>query len=1135
MKNTFGRVRPHKAKTYYNIVILRRTFESWRDEWWTSRREWSLALRAECHHRYYLYNLVFRSWRTFLSLQREKKTKLQHAQTFADRQHMRLVWDRWKVFIEMRRMKKRMLASALELNRHVTLRSAWCLWQARLQQCHELDALEGQVLKRRALTLQRKAWFQWKEMHAAACRQKEKESEASLHFILTQKRKALHQWIRYVSFCQNKKKSKAVAERAVYLHLVKACWSKWSNALHQRWSEEERLQTSSNLSKRSIQRRALDRWKVYVTLCREEAERNRMASQHYHHHLLNAGLQGLSINIMWNKTNRLNNNMAVQHYHQTTLCKSWKLWQDSLEESEDRSFQPLTEMAQKNYRTSLLSSCLKYWRERLSQQRHLKELEHRAEIWFTERMLPRGFNSWVEFTLQSRLCKQRRQKAEVYNQQRQYMWVFYTWWGQSEKLRAQRLSEQTAVLHERRCCTQRAWSRWRQRTKQQIQAVEKEKALDHLYRSRLLHKALTDWKDNSTEIRERRNREQQACHQGDLRCLKWAVEKWKKFVHSQRMKKSKLAQIQRYNERKLLKHTFVAWKSHHSQMSRIHAHANELNTRQTQNFHRMVLSTWRENTMLLAEDRLKEQQAQNHFQNVLQLKVFFAWREAAQHAVSRRHQQEETISRAQRSINQVRLLWSFRQWRKQTREGQRERMCMEKARLHHNAKILCKALKGWKTHHVQHRKNKVMKRQGVLLLRLKMYQTYFEQWKIKLLHSRREAKQTERALWHWSLTLQAKVLYGWRLWVTDQRRKQEQAAIAAQIYRDKLLKEGVTCILTYAAQMNDLTSTLTHLSQEQRSRHLQRVVKRCAMRWKQRALCKSPEKRKDHGKAPNKSVTFHLTTPGLRSLSTSESLEQEAEDGRLLKQIPPCMPRRQPRRREELFGSPQTEMSFKNTQRTCDINSAETSSKLREDSRSSYTSTHQTTITSADVVQPNKCTTQSQDVLLPPSAFMTTATKVMASSSGYGHARLATSFKHHSSVHSAVRPRASCGETVADATVDPASALTKELMDIQLEMKNFQQDKKQLRAWQKLKDVLENWLQMSGKEEQMEKNETLQELKQLEQRIDKLSSKVAKQKPAMLLHVERIQHLQTVLQTSGVSLLLQQTKEVETTHSVLTT
>lgn len=121
----------------------------------------------------------------------------------------------------------------------------------------------------------------------------------------------------------------------------------------------------------------------------------------------------------------------------------------------------------------------------------------------------------------------------------------------------------------------------------------------------------------------------------------------------------------------------------------------------------------------------------------------------------------------------------------------------------------------------------------------------------QLQHRRRDAEQTERALWHWSLTLQAKVilvafspltlqkicyrigktnsapvsgdlmlsplkvLHSWRLLVTEQRRKQEQAAQAAQVYRDQLLREGVSCILTYAAHMSDLTTTLTQYSEDQ--------------------------------------------------------------------------------------------------------------------------------------------------------------------------------------------------------------------------------------------------------------------------------------------------------------------------------
>lgn len=143
------------------------------------------------------------------------------------------------------------------------------------------------------------------------------------------------------------------------------------------------------------------------------------------------------------------------------------------------------------------------------------------------------------------------------------------------------------------------------------------------------------------------------------------------------------------------------------------------------------------------------------------------------------------------------------------------------------------------------------------------------------------------------------VLYGWRIWVTEQRRKQEHAARAALVYRDQLLREGVTCILTYAAHMNDLTTNLTQHSQLQvgycallvisrpkisvphlsacvlqRSQHLLRVVKRCAARWKQRALCKPRREQETRGQPAKKSVSFCLS-----SVSSSDSTKQEAADG----------------------------------------------------------------------------------------------------------------------------------------------------------------------------------------------------------------------------------------------------------------
>ncbi|KAM7402190.1 hypothetical protein PAMP_017454 [Pampus punctatissimus] len=711
----------------------------------------------------------------------------------------------------------------------------------------------------------------------------------------------------------------------------------------------------------------------------EEAERTQRANQHHHHHLLRAGVQGLSLNVSMNKAQRLNNNMAVQHCHQTTINKYWKLWQDRLEEAEDKSFQPLTEMAVTNYSTSLLSSCFCHWREKLAEQRHMQVLKHRADVWFAERVLPCYFNSWVKFTLQKRLHKQRRHKAEVYNQQRQYSWVFYIWRGQSEKHKEEMLSEKMAILHEERGHMQRAWARWMQRTEQKINEEEKQKASDHLYLHRLLHKTLTQWKDNSTEIRDRRNREQRACHQGDLCCMRWAVERWKKFVHSQRKKKSSLEQMQRYHEIKLLKHTFVAWKEASVCVEGEHSAAD-----------RSVACLERRNNTC----GVKAPPAEGS-----------------------------------------------------TQQGPECCCCG----LFNNG--------GSKPEPLE-----VMKRQGILLLRLKMCQVYFEQWKMKMQHRRRESKQTEQALWHWSLTLQAKVLYGWRLWVTEQRRKQEQAARAAHVYRDQLLREGVTCILTYAAHMSDLTTSLTQHSREQRLRHIQRVVKRCAMRWKERALCKPGRGQEVRRQPQKKSVTFCLSVPGV---SPSDSVEQDAGDGALSELLPTRMLRRQPLRYEELFGSPLKETPRDGTQKQSAVTNAETAPQTSEVSPSQkrppaelsclhpalvpFTSARQSAI--IPDVSPSKPDmtaltsppgTQSQDLLLPPSAFMTTGTQNMLGktcSSGPGDVPFAFGppFKHLSSIYTA-------SSEEEDAVNDPNSSLTGELLNIQLDMKSFQQDKKQL-SW----------------------------------------------------------------------------------------
>lgn len=70
-----------------------------------------------------------------------------------------------------------------------------------------------------------------------------------------------------------------------------------------------------------------------------------------------------------------------------------------------------------------------------------------------------------------------------------------------------------------------------------------------------------------------------------------------------------------------------------------------------------------------------------------------------------------------------------------------------------------------------------------------------------------------RRLIPWCVLIQ--VLEAWRLWVTEQNRKQERLAQAAQFYRDQLLREGVAHVLTYAAHMGSFSTNIALHSQEQ--------------------------------------------------------------------------------------------------------------------------------------------------------------------------------------------------------------------------------------------------------------------------------------------------------------------------------
>lgn len=402
------------------------------------------------------------------------------------------------------------------------------------------------------------------------------------------------------------------------------------------------------------------------------------------------------------------------------------------------------------------------------------------------------------------------------------------------------------------------------------------------------------------------------------------------------------------------------------------------------------------------------------------------------------------------------------------------------------------------------------------------------------------------------------VLYGWKLWVTEQCRKREQIARAAQVYRDQLLREGVTCILTYAAHMNDLTTSLTLHSQEQvsvfhmmffrhqiwgsfhhfclqRSQRLSRVVKRCAMRWKQRALCKPQREQEVRAPQMKKSVTFCSTAPTPSRFPSSDSEGQEAEDevvsklwvcSSVCQAVKLCLAHKPtpwvsyflqasdqsastsatPFRRSlrvstqndvtgrvkkflinlhhimvnVSYGHLQTCVSFLYREQNQSITEATPKGfdSCGPSQRNNPTalsclhpfkpSSHITSAMSPSALRHVSTVDSPQDLLLPPSAFMTTGTQnpviiivlfindVAYHDSGDIRSFFFSKMEETSRSGHQLSTLPNCvtssgGADVCHVAADPVSALTSELMSIQLEMNNFQQARKQLRyQWRQI-------------------------------------------------------------------------------------
>lgn len=286
IRMTFGRVTPSRARFFHERRILQKVFGEWREEWWVSRREWNLCLRADCHYRYYLYNLILRNWKTFVHQRREMRKGLHRAEHHDRKQKMRQAWKSWLIYLVACRTKLHMQSTALEFRRQSILRFWWSKWKWQLAQAHADHALHTAAVKHRAQSLQLQAWSRWQEQLLNSQQERGKVITAVRHHQGWQKQRSLKAWLQYLHICRVKRWQNEMAAQFHRVTVLQLHFCDWQWAWEWRRSLSAHQALVEKLAQKMALRRAFAHWKHYMLLQAEGAAQHAVAEEHHRHYLL---------------------------------------------------------------------------------------------------------------------------------------------------------------------------------------------------------------------------------------------------------------------------------------------------------------------------------------------------------------------------------------------------------------------------------------------------------------------------------------------------------------------------------------------------------------------------------------------------------------------------------------------------------------------------------------------------------------------------------------------------------------------------------------------------------------------------------------------------------------------------------
>ncbi|XP_060106331.1 protein SFI1 homolog [Heteronotia binoei] len=912
-----------------------------------------------------------------------------------------------------------------------------------------------------------------------------------------------------------------------------------------------------------------------VSLCIEAAKHQELAEHHYRRLLLYRGFNALQKNVVEASIKQMRKNLAFRQHQVMLLQRFWNCWKSSLERKEEAQYWCLTLAAHSHYSLVLLQKCFQTWKHHAGWKRYRKLQYAEADACYVRRILLTTFQAWSQFRVHQCWWRGMKSMAVCFHRETWTRRLFDRWQLRTHQQQENQMAEKMAVLHSEQQLLAHFWYLWRRRTVAYIEEQEEETLAQEHYSHQILQAAFHLWKENVQEIKKGRKQEGKALRFHSIKLLQRTWRKWQQYLRHQSEKWKKLVKADVHYQHVLLHRILSAWKTYQTKAQYILYDVDKKEKQHNQELLRQVLHAWRGKVAYLKSEAKKTVLAEKHFRRTILSKVVLQWRDTTSLRVYCRQQKAEAVMDARKHLHTVKLQAAFILWKESYIQSSRQRGLLLMAVQHHRRQLLNKCVAGWKQYHLWCIRKMLLKRQGDQLMTQRLFATCFSLWKTQLTHRRWEQQETVRALWHWSLSLQGKVFDAWIGSVLERQRKKARIEKAVEVYRADLLQEGVTRILRYAAGMKQFRGKLQAQHQLKVASHYHHLVYRCAMLWKQKALCQkqglslpgAPLKKRVSFKVPIPNATsdggsgkVSSLCSGLRPAQSEELPLYLAAGDSILTELHSVQQRRlQPRRPDFLLQSlERLEMPSSNWNRLgalsgplqqnalskpCPPVSASLHSTLNEQS-SRLASSGDSSCSSPPLLKSGvpHSTACPKLELLPPSSFVprlrngekmgeekslsfhpkcyTTSPPITAPwkervATGQREDLLLPADFVRSKGPSSLYGRAGQQDNQMDSSTREAEVhkqLKAELRQIGQKMECYHRNQQELKSCQRRQRILLKWLKMStGTEEQAFVQQVKGELDQLKVQIQSLTSKLGEEREEMQTYSTRIQDIQAAL------------------------